>query len=163
MDIEQIPVSDEVLAVMRNAATGALSANEPFITPRRMLIALLHEPSLAESLAAAVDVNALEGLACDPHDLPGVSELPEDKMPDGERPAMLRYDTLAFKDLDGKQTVWLNAQAHAVFLEGARHAEGRYVPKHLALAFVSEARRQPHVLGDLKIDGGKLSEIVFKL
>ena len=163
MDIEQVPVSDEVLAVMRNAATGALSANEPFITPRRMLIALLHDPTLAEPLAEAVDVTALEDLVTDPLDLPGVSEVPDDKMPDGEHPAMLRYDTLAFKDLEGKRSVWLNAQAHAVFLEGVRHAEGRYVPKHLALAFVSEARRQPHVLSDLKIDGGKLSEIVFKL
>lgn len=163
MDIEQIPVSDELLALMREAATKTLAAGEPFITPRAIFIALLRDPMLAEPLAEAADVEALESLAPVPAEPPGVMEVPDEPMPDDEKPALVRYDTLAFKDESGRHTVWLNGDAHKVFLEGARRAEDRYVPKHLALAFVSEARRQPQLLADLKIDSGKLAEVAFKL
>lgn len=163
MDIEQIPVSDELLALMREAATKTLAAGEPFITPRALLIALLRDPILAEPLSEAIDVEALEAFTPPAVDLPGVMEVPDEPMPDDEKPALVRYDTLAFKDESGRRTVWLNGDAHKVFLEGARRAEDRYVPKHLALAFVSEARRQPQLLGDLKVDTGKLAEVAFKL
>lgn len=163
MDIEQIPVSDEVLAIMRSAATKTLRGGEAFITPRTMMIALVEDPSMTEPLQEAVDLDTLRALQPDPLETPGVTELREERMGNDEQPALLRYDTLAFKDQDAVSTVWLNGEAHAVFLEGARHAEGRYQPKHLALGFVSEARRQQTVLMDIKIDAAKLSEAVFKL
>jgi len=36
-------------------------------------------------------------------------------MAEGEQPAMMRYDTLAFKDETGQNTIWLNGEAHAFF------------------------------------------------
>ncbi|MDP9017576.1 MAG: hypothetical protein M3N19_04585, partial [Candidatus Eremiobacteraeota bacterium] len=134
MDIEQIPVSDEVLTVMRSAATKTLRCGENFVSPRTMMIALAEDPILAEPLKEVVDLELLQGMVADERDLPGVTELPEDRMGADEQPALLRYDTLAFKDLEGSTSVWLNAEAFAVFLEGARYAEdGKYLPKHLAL------------------------------
>lgn len=163
MDIEQIPISDEVLAIMRSAASQTLRAGESFITPRTMMIALVQDPGLSEPLQEVVDLEMLRALLPDPLEAPGVTELREDRMASDEQPALLRYDTLAFKDQDAKTTVWLNGEAYAVFLEGARYAEGRYLPKHLALGFVGEARRQRAVLADIKVDATKLSEAVFKL
>ena len=162
-DIEQIPISDEVLTVMRRAATLTLNAREQFITTRAMMIALLQEPAFAEAFAEAVDLEGLQAMVPDEREAPGVQQLPDERMAEGEQPALLRYDTLAFKDESGQTTVWLNGEAHAVFLEGARRTESRFLPKSLLLGFVSEARRQPQVLRDLKIDAGKFSEVAFAL
>lgn len=148
---------------MREAATKALAAGERFITPRDVLIALARDPSVSEPLSEVLNAEQLEELLPDAVELPGVSEVPEDPMPGDERPALLRYDTLAFKDASGQHSVWLNADAHKVFLEGARRAEESFVPKHLALAFVSEGRQKPALLGDLKVDTAKFAEIAFKL
>ena len=163
LDVEQIPVSDEVLALMRNAASRALANDEKFISPRAMMVALMHDQSVAEALKEAVDVDALETLTSEAIDKPSALEVPEDRMTEGEQPALLRYDTLAFKDETGQNSVWLNGEAYAVFLEGARRTEGRYMPKHLALGFASEARKSSSLLTDLKIDPAKFSEAAFKL
>lgn len=162
-DIEQIPISDEVLTVMRRAATFTLKSREQFITTRAVMLSLMQEPALAEAFAEVVNLESLEVMLSEEREAPGVQRLPEERMAEGEQPAMLRYDTLAFKDETGQNTLWLNGEAHAVFLEGARHTENRFLPKNLILAFVNEARRQPHVLRDLKIDAGKFSEIAFAL
>jgi hypothetical protein len=162
-DIEQIPISDEVLAVMRRAASVTLESGEQFIGTRAMMIALLRDPELAEAFKEVVNVEDLETVLPEDGGAPDVRQLPEDRMAADEQPALLRYDTLAFKDETGQNTIWLSGEAHAIFLEGARHTESRFVPKHLVLAFVSEARRQPSVLRDLKIDAGKFSEVAFAL
>ena len=162
-DHQQIPVSDELLLVMRRAATQSLRAGEKFITPRMLMIALLNDPAFYEAFKDTIDVAALESMHVDPAEAPDVSQLPEEGLPVEERPALLRYDTLAFKDETGQSSVWLSGEAHAVFLEGARNATDRYIPKYLLLGFVREWRRQPPLLHDLKIDGGKFSEVVFAL
>lgn len=162
-DIEQIPISDEVLTVMRRAASLTLKSGEQFIGTRAMMISLLREPEFAEAFKDVVNLEELETTLPEEGEAPGVQQLPEDRMGADEQPALLRYDTLAFKDETGQATVWLSGEAHAVFLEGARHTESRFVPKTLVLAFVSEARRQPSVLRDLKIDAGKFSEVAFAL
>ena len=162
-DIEQIPISDEVLTVMRRAASLSLSSGEQFIGTRAIMISLMRDPALAEAFKEAVNLEELEAMLPDEREAPGVQQVAEDRMAEGEQPALLRYDTLAFKDESGKSTVWLNGEAHAVFLEGARHTESRFLPKNLLLAFVNEARRQPSVLRDLKIDAGKFSEVAFAL
>ncbi|MFN2528896.1 MAG: hypothetical protein ABR584_09305 [Candidatus Baltobacteraceae bacterium] len=162
-DIEQIPISDEVLTVMRRAATFTLKSGEQFITMRAVMLSLMQEPAFSEAFAEVVDLQSLEAMIPDERDAPGVQQMPEERMAEGEQPALLRYDTLAFKDEAGQQSVWLNGESHALFLEGARHTESRFLPRNLILAFVNEARRQPHVLRDLKIDAGKFSEIAFAL
>ena len=161
-DHEQIPIADDLLAVMRHAASYSLTAGEKFITPRMIMIALLRDPAFAEPFQEVVDIEALEAILPDP-EASALAELPEERMPEEEQPAFLRYDTLAFKDDTGKSTVWLSGEAHTIFLEGARHAKERYIPKDLLLGFVSEWRRQPQILRDIKIDGGKFSEVAFAL
>ena len=48
--VEQIFLSDEILAYMRNAARLAGELREPFITVRTLLIALLEDPTLGPAL-----------------------------------------------------------------------------------------------------------------
>ena len=165
MDIEQIPISPEVLAIMRDAVARSRVRGENFISSRTLMLALAHEPSLQEHLAEVIDVERLEGLIFEPVELPGIAHVPDERLEEGEDAPFPKYDTLAFKSPDGATSMWLNGETHAVFLEGARHAADaeRYLPKHLALGFVSESRRTPAVLTSIKIDAAALSKAVFEL
>ncbi|MDQ6929666.1 MAG: hypothetical protein M3126_03235 [Candidatus Eremiobacteraeota bacterium] len=149
-DDDQIAVTDELLFVMREAATGALWAGEKFISPRRVLIALLQDPAFREPFKGIIDVDALSVV------IPNDDEVSTIEDPPRER-------TLAFKETSGSNSVWLDSTAYAVFVEGARRAKKRYVPKDLLLGFVSEWRRAPHVLHDIKIDGTKFAQAAFAL
>ena len=158
LELEQVPISDELLAVMRNAVAKSLSLQEPFVTARALLLALAEDPSMAETLEPVLDLEQLRELAIE--DAPAPAEVP-DEASDDETPPLRRYDTLAIKDPLGQQSLWLNREAFAVFLEGARRHEERYLPKHLAYGFVSEARRQPNILRAIGIDAAKLSEAIL--
>ena len=146
-DHEQIAISDALLFVMRAAASGAVDAGEKCISPRRMLIALLQDPALREPFRDIVDVDALSAVAPD----------------SDEAPAAAHDNTLAFTDATGSHAVWLDGAAHAVFVDGARRAKKYYVPKDVLLGFVSEWRRAPQVLVDIKIDGTKFAQAAFAL
>ncbi|HVA29504.1 MAG TPA: hypothetical protein VNF68_15080 [Candidatus Baltobacteraceae bacterium] len=166
-DVDQIFLSEEILALMRNAAAIAQRLKEPFITTRTLLVALLDDPALGEKL---VDVLPREKLEA--YELPAqaaqrltASRVQESKMPPGERAALLRFNTLAFKLPDGSKSVWLSREAYQVWNEGAKRVEdgAKYMPKHLAFGIAADAVRSPGVLTDLRVSPGDVSETILTL
>ncbi len=166
-DVDQIFLSDEILALMRNAAAIAQRLKEPFITTRTLLVALLDDPALGEKLVDVLPREKLEG-----YELPAeaaqrltASRVQESKMPSGERAALLRFNTLAFKLPDGSKNVWLSREAYQVWNEGAKRVEdgAKYMPKHLAFGIAADAVRSPGVLTDLRVSPGDVSEAILAL
>lgn len=166
-DADQVFLSDEILALMRNAASIAQRLNEPFITIRTLLIALLEEPELGEKLAEALPREKLEE-----YELPAegaqkltASRVHETNMPSGERAALLRFDTLAFKIPDGTKSVWLSREAYNVWNEGAKRVEdgAKFMPKHLAFGIAADAVRSPGVLTALRISPGDVNEAILAI
>jgi hypothetical protein len=159
----QIPLAEELLAVMRVAARNTLAARERFITPRALLLALLDDPSVGPVLAPVVDRERLEAIEPSEIDLSGVSRMPDERIGNEEQAALVRYDTIAFKTPDGRDTVWLNRDSLSIFLEGSRRVEDRYNPKQLALGLAAEAVRQPGVLSTIRVEPGALIDAIYKL
>ncbi|HEY8297552.1 MAG TPA: hypothetical protein VIG32_05975 [Candidatus Baltobacteraceae bacterium] len=159
----QIPLAEELLAVMRVAARNTLAARERFITPRALLLALLDDPSVGPVLAPVVDRDRLEAIEPSEIDLSGVSRMPDERIGNEEQAALVRYDTIAFKTPDGRDTVWLNRDSLSIFLEGSRRVEDRYNPKQLALGLAAEAVRQPGVLSTIRVEPGALIDAIYKL
>jgi hypothetical protein len=160
---DQIPLSDELLFVMRTAVHHALRLREPVVTTRALLLALLDEPSLGGPLSAVLDRGKLEALPPPEEPRMGMTRLPEPGLPPGEIAAFPRYDTLVFKSPDGTTSLWLSREAFVVFCEGAQRAEGRYLPKHLAFGIAAEAVRSPGVLAALRVEPGRLTDAIFHL
>lgn len=161
--LEQIRLSDELLAVVRNSGRHAQQLREPFITARALLLALLDDPKIGPHLAEVVPRDKL--IALPPGEDPRLSatRLPDTGLPAGERAAMPRYDTLAFKLPESTTSMWLSREAFSMFLEGANRAEGLYLPKHLAFGIAAEAIRTPGVLATLYIEPGKVTDAIYNL
>jgi hypothetical protein len=158
---EQIFVSDDVLVLMRNAARLAGELHEPFITLRTLLLALLEEPAIGAVLAPVIDRTALENYQV-PEDAVTrmvASRVPEPTMGSGEKAALLRFNTLAFKVPDGSRSVWLSREAHSAWHEAARRVdEGEhFFPKHVALGIAADAVRTPGILTQLGISPGDVT------
>ncbi len=166
-DVDQIFLSEEILALMRNAAVIAQRLKEPFITIRTLLVALLEDPQIGESLAAALPREKLEEYELPPEAVKRLtaSRVQEANLPAGERPAMLRFDTLAFKLPDGTKSVWLSHEAYQVWNEGAKRVEegAKYMPKHLAFGIAADAVRSPGVLNALHVSPGVVSDAILAI
>ena len=167
-DAEPVFLSDEILALMRNAAVIAGRLKEPFITMRTLLVALIEEPHLGEKLAEVLPREKLEAyeLAAEDAKKLTASRVPEPRqLPAGEKAALLRFDTLAFKVPDGSKSVWLSREAHNAWNEGARRVgEGeKYLPKHLAFGIAADAVRQPGIMTVLRLSPGDLNEAVMSI
>lgn len=166
-ETEQIFLSDEVLGFMRNAARLAGLLREPFITVRTLLIALLEEPTLGPALEEVLPREKLETYEL-PEDA-GVrltaSRVPEPNAQAGERPALLRFNTLAFKVPDGSKSVWLSREAFNVWNEAAKRVpEGeKFLPKHVAFGIAADAIRSPGVLAAMRVSPGDVTEVLLKL
>lgn len=160
---EQIPLSAELLDTMRAAAAAALRLREPFITSRSLLLALLDEPHAGPALRRVVDREKLEALPVAADLRKGMTRMPEGGLADGELPAIVRFDTLGFKTPDGRTTVWLSREAFGIFNEGARRAEGRYLPKHLAFGLASEAVKTTGILAQLRVEPGAVTDAIYTL
>ena len=166
-NVEQIPLSSELLALMRHAVEVASTLREPFISVRAVLLALLDDASLGAALAQALPREKLEGYTL-PEDAGTrltASRVPEPRLRPGERAAMLRFNTLAFKSPDGARSMWLSREAHAVWIESAKHVgEGQaYLPKHLALGIAADAIRSPGILAQLHLAPGGITEAIVKV
>lgn len=165
--MEQIFLSDEILAMMRNAARLAGVLKEPFITVRTLMIALLEDPQVGPALEEVLPREKLEGYEL-PEDA-GIrltaSRVPEPIMQNGERPALLRFNTLAFKTPDGSKSVWLSREAFQVWNEGAKRiGDGeKFLPKHIAFGIAADAIRTPGVLAALHISPGDVTDKLLKL
>jgi hypothetical protein len=166
-DVEQIFLSEEILALMRNSAAIAQRLKEPFITIRTLLIALLDDPQIGESLAEALPREKLEEYELPPEAAKRLtaSRVQETKMQPGEKAALLRFDTLAFKLPDGSKSVWLSREGFQVWNEGAKRVEegAKYMPKHLAFGIAADAVRSPGVLTELHVSPGDVNEAILAL
>jgi hypothetical protein len=164
---EQIFLSDEILHLMRHAAEIAGTLREPFITVRALLLALLDDAQLGEALQEAVPREKLEiyQMPAEAAKANIASRVSEPHMQDGERAAMLRFDTLAFKTPNGPKSVWLSRDAFSVWNEGAKRVEdgSRYLPKHLAFGIAADAIRTPGILAALHLSPGAINEAILKL
>jgi len=141
MEPDQLPLSKEVLAVMRGAVTYALAAEAEFVAAPHLLLAMLDDAEVGDVLADFLErgkiVNETKKKTS-----PGVLEIPESPLPDGETAPFKRYDTLAFRSADGATALWLDRYCFKVFIEGARRIDdGPYRPKHLAAGYMAEAIR----------------------
>lgn len=161
--LEQILLSEELLTVMRNAAKIAQRLREPFISTRTLLLALLEDPTIGPALVNVLPKEKLQMLPPAEDIRAGATRLAEPNMAPGERAAMQRFDTLAFKLPEGKGSIWLSNEALTVFIEGAQRSEGKYLPKHLAFGIAAEAVRSPGVLAQMRIEPGKVTEAIFSL
>jgi hypothetical protein len=160
-ELEQVPLTAELLAVMRRAARKAIELQEQFITARVLLLSLLEEPGVGAAISSVV--NRENVLGADVGENAGMSRLLEERMQDGEQPAIARYDTLAFKTPDGSESVWLNKDAYKIFIEGAKRVEDRYSVKHLALGFAAQAIHAPGLLTALRVEPAMLADTIYKL
>jgi hypothetical protein len=166
-DMEQIFLSDEILAFMRNAARLAGALKEPFITVRTLLVALLEDPALGEALVEVLPREKLENYEL-PEDAATrltASRVPEPNAIEGERPALLRFNTLAFKVPDGSKSVWLSREAFQVWNEAAKRIRNgeKFMPKHIAFGIAADAIRSPGTLAALQISPGDVTEVLLKL
>lgn len=142
---EAIPLSEDLLRTMRNAAKKAIELREPVITPRAMLLALLDDDGIGPALRNVVNTEKVAAAQSDEN----LSIAPE--------------DTLAFKTPDGRTSVWLSREAHNIFLEGAQRVDERYCPKHLALGLAAQARQAPGILAAIRVEPGILADAIYKL
>lgn len=161
--LEQIPLTNELLAVMRNSGRYAQQLREPFITARALLLALLDDPQIGASLGEVVPRDKLMLLAPSEDLRMTATRLPDTGLPTGEKAAMPRYDTLAFKLPDSTTSVWLSREAFSIFLEGANRVDTSYLPKHLAFGIAAEAVRTPGVLAALYVEPGKVTDAIYNL
>ncbi|GAC1578604.1 MAG: hypothetical protein NVS3B7_12280 [Candidatus Elarobacter sp.] len=164
MDNEQLHLGPDLLAVMRRGVTNAVDRGAEFVAPPHLLLALLADPQLRPVLEPLVRRETVErGADAVVKKLPEVVEIPEGPLPDGESASFARYDTLAFRSMDGAQTLYLDADAYQLFIEGARRAEGVYRPKHLVLGFAAEAVKDRDLLGMFGADVAQVSSAIERL
>jgi hypothetical protein len=161
--LEQIPLSEDLLAVMRNSGRYAQQIREPFITARASLLALLDDQHIGPALADVIPRDKLLELEPVDDGRATAARIPEASMESSEKTAMPRYDTLAFKLPEGTASVWLSREAFTIFVEGANRAEESYLPKHLAFGLAAEALRVPGVLAALRVEPGRVTEALFAL
>lgn len=163
MEHEQLPLSAEILAVMRGAVTYAVAGGRDFVSPSHLLLALLDDATLGDVLGDFLERGKIVAETKRPK-LPGVLEIPESPLPAGETAPFKRYDTLAFRSGDGKRVMWLDRDAFKVFVEGARRADGgAFKPKHLALGFVVESVKDRTLQGLLGRDPSAVSSAVYEM
>ncbi|HET6895633.1 MAG TPA: hypothetical protein VFH72_09670 [Candidatus Baltobacteraceae bacterium] len=160
-DLEQVPLTAELLSVMRRAARTAIDLKEPFISPRALLLALLDDPDVGPSISHVVVRQKV--LDAEVGENTGMTRALEERMESGEQPAITRYDTLAFKTPDGRTSMWLNKDAYRIFIEGAQRVDDRYYPKHLALGLAAEAIQAPGVLAAIRVEPGVLADAIYRL
>jgi len=165
--VEHIPLSSELLALMRFAAHTATTLHEPFITVRALLVALLEDDRIGAALQEAIPREKLYDYAIDAGAAVRMtaSRVAETSLDSGERSAMLRFNTLAFKVPDGSRSVWLSREAHSAFVSGAQRVpEGdAYAPVHLAQGIAADAIRAPGLLSALHIEPGVVTDAIMKL
>lgn len=156
-DPENLALSDGLLDVMRGAAEQALQLDEPFISPKAILLALLDDPALGRGLARVV--SRAKVLDADVENrFGGVRALTESMR--GERPAIDRYDTLCFKTRAGTASVWLSKDALGIFMEGAKRARLRYEARDLAIGLAAQARLAPGILAAIRVEPGVFSDAI---
>ncbi len=164
MDHEQLRLGPDLIDVMRASVSIAIGRGAQFVAPPHLLLALLGDARVGPAVAPLLPREHISRAATDAaKKLPAVYELPEGPLPDGERVAFQRYDTLAFRSRDGARTLYLDADAYHLFLEGARRAGETYQPKHLVMGFTAEAVKDRDLLAMVGPDLVKVTMSVSEL
>jgi hypothetical protein len=147
MDNDQLRLGSDLLTVLRTGVTIAIAHGAEFVAPPHMLLGLLADPDLGPVIAPLMPRDAIEKAAAEAvKKLPAVAELIDSQLGDDEHAPFPRYDTLAFRSLDGSRTLYLDNDAYHVFIEGARRAVGTYRSKHLVYGFTAEAVKDRELL-----------------
>jgi hypothetical protein len=147
MDSEQLRLDDDLLAVLRAGVTTALAHGAEFVAPPHLLLGLLADPQVGPAIDPLVPRDKIDKAAADVSKKPPeLVEVPDGALPGGEHSPFARYDTLAFRSQDGARTLYLDAHAFHVFIEGARRADDVYRPKHLVFGFTAEAVKDRDLL-----------------
>ncbi len=164
MDHEQLRLAPDLLAVMRAGVSHALARGAQFVAPPDLLLGLLDDPRVGAALAGLVAherlAKAAAAAALEP---PPGAEPADDPLEPAEPPPFARYGTLAFRSRDGAHTLYLDAHAHHVFIEGARRADDVYHAKHLAMGFVNEAVKDQDILALFGADPQDVTSAVYAL
>jgi hypothetical protein len=163
MEPDQLPLSKEVLAVMRGAVTYALASESEFVTAPHLLLALLDDADVGDVLADFLERGKIVN-ETKKKKSPGVLEIPEGALPEGEATPFKRYDTLAFRSVDGETSLWLDRDCFRVFIEGARRIDdGPYRPKHLAAGYMAESIRDRELQLLLGRDPQAVTMAIFEM
>ena len=165
MTDEQIFLSEQIIGLMRHAAELAGTLREPFITQRTILLAILDDPELGPPLGEALPREKLETyvMPADEAKANIAARVAEPQMKEGERPAIMRFDTLAFKVPDGSKSVWLSRDGYRAWNEGAKRVEdgSKYMPRHLAFGIAADAIRTPGIFKAMQLSPGAISEAIL--
>jgi hypothetical protein len=163
-DGDQVRLDPDLLRAVRAGVTAAIENGAEFVAPAHLLLGLLQDPRVGPAIDALVPREAIARAAADAaKKLPEVAEVPQAALPDGERAPFPSYDTLAFRAADGSRTLYLDADAYHVFVEGARRADDVYRPKHLVFGFTAEAVKDRHLLALFGTDPASVTKAVEKL
>jgi hypothetical protein len=163
-DGEQLRLDPDLLAVMRAGVSAAVENGAEFVAPPHLLLGLLRDPRVGPAIDSLVPRDAIAHAAAEAaNKLPEVADVPEGPLPERERPPFARYDTLAFRSTDARHTLYLDADAFHVFMEGAHRAEGVYHPKHLVYGFTAEAVKDRDLLSLFGSDPAGVTKAVDAL
>jgi hypothetical protein len=163
MDTDQVLLSDDLLAVMRGAVTYAVEYGAQFVAPSHLLLALLDDAKIGDTLRDTVERGRIVAAARQPA-AGGVIELKEGSLPRGERAPFVRYDTVVFQSIDGQHQRWLNRDTFRIFNESAKRVDrGRFLPRHLALGLALEAQDDRDVRTLLGREPELFKETAFQL
>ncbi len=163
MDADQVLLSDDLLAVMRCAVTYAVDSGAKFVAPAHLLLALLDDAKIGDSLREVLERGRVIAAARQPA-AAGVTEVKEGPLPRGEQVPFVRYDTVVFQSTDGAHQRWLNRETFKIFNEAAKRVEtGRFFPRHLVLGIAIGAQDDRDVRNLLGRDPELFKERAFAL
>ncbi|HTW86192.1 MAG TPA: Clp protease N-terminal domain-containing protein [Candidatus Sulfotelmatobacter sp.] len=164
MDHEQLRLGSDLLDAMRVGVRAAIENGAQFVAPAHLLVGVLADPRVGPAIADLVPrEKLLHAIEEAPKRLPGVVEVPEGTLPEGEHAPFARYDTLAFHAPDGNRVLYLDGEAFRLFIEGARRAGEAYHTRHLVMGFAAEAVKDRELLELFGADPAKVMSAMVDL
>ena len=127
-DTDQLRLDPDLISVMRFGVTSAVAHGAPFVAPAHVVLGLLADPRIGPAIAPHIPRERVEQAAAQ------------------TRSKLQDTDTIAFLSRDGAHSLYLDADAFHVFLEGARRASDVYRTKHLVFALTAEAVKEQSLL-----------------
>jgi len=158
---EQLRLDSDLLNVLRAGVTHAVAHGAQFVAPSHLLLGLLADPLIGPAIAPLVPRDKIEKAAAEAAAKPSqLVEVPEEPPAEGDAPPFVRYDSLAFRSLDGAHTLYLDGESFRLFIEGARRAVDVYRAKYLVYGFAAEAVKDRDLLSLFGTDPQSVSKAV---
>ncbi len=147
MDGDQLVLDTDLIGVMRAAVTSALENGAGFVGPAHVVLGLLADSRIGPAIAGLIPRERVrEAARAAQHEPTEVADVADGGPSDGERPPLVRYDTIAFLSRDRETSLYLDADAFRIFVEGARRASGTYRATQLVFALTAEAVKERDLL-----------------